>query len=124
MKAFLGILVVALIAGGFFVLQKEADIENPSVKLPVATIYRTDEGFSPARVTIRKGESVAFTNSSKGETWPASNSHPLHDIYPEFDPRRPIKPGETWVFTFEREGDWAFHDHVRSNKTGIVTVIP
>lgn len=89
---------------------------------PVATISITRDGFMPAEIIIKKGETVAWVNNDKDMHWPASNLHPGHLLYPEFDPRKPLKPGETWRFTFDREGSWKFHDHLWPTHIGMVTV--
>lgn len=90
---------------------------------PVATITFTEEGYSPSEIDIRTGDAVAFVNSSAElYMWPASDLHPTHELYPEFDPRQPLAPGESWSFTFEKEGEWRFHDHLKSRSRGIIRV--
>lgn len=89
---------------------------------PAVTITRTNEGYEPAHVTIKKGDIVLWKNDSKDYHWPASDLHPTHGVYPEFDPLRPIAPGDTWKFKFDKVGKWNFHDHIRANKVGTVTV--
>jgi len=89
-----------------------------------AVIRRTNEGYEPGNVTVRQGETVSFANDSDEFHWPASDVHPTHSIYSAFDPREPIPPGETWSFTFDQAGAWAFHDHLRANYTGSITVEP
>jgi plastocyanin len=83
----------------------------------------TTDGFSPADVTIKSGEAVKFVNATtNGYFWPASNLHPTHELYPEFDPREPIAPGDSWTFVFKRVGEWGYHDHLKANKRGTVKV--
>ena len=81
------------------------------------------EGFIPQIITIRKGETVVWVNKGGGYYWPASNIHPTHKIYSEFDPLEPLAPGEAWAFTFEQTGEWRFHDHLGPSRGGTVTVI-
>ncbi|MBI5456176.1 hypothetical protein HY969_00370 [Candidatus Kaiserbacteria bacterium] len=99
-----------------------------------ALISYTEEGYSPSSVTIKKGQSVRWTNdaASDVETWPASAVHPTHSIYPEttgndclgsaFDACRGLKKGGVWQFTFNEVGEWRFHDHLHPSKTGVVIV--
>lgn len=87
-----------------------------------AVITRTAEGYEPRAVTINEGEAVSFTNESEEYHWPASDIHPTHGLYSEFDPRAPVAPGDTWTFIFDEPGEWDFHDHLRANETGTVTV--
>ena len=87
-------------------------------------IRRTTTGFEPATVTIRQGDTVTFINDSTKPDWPASNVHPTHQIYSEFDPKRPLAAGESWSFTFTKVGEWKFHDHLQANVTGLIIVTP
>lgn len=86
------------------------------------SIVLTDEGFAPRYVRISAGTEIVFTTTRSYQFWPASNEHPAHTIFPDFDPRRPLEPNEAWSFTFERSGEWRFHDHVRSYYTGTIYV--
>lgn len=86
------------------------------------TILMTPEEFVPSELTIKKGQSVQWSNEDTDYRWPASDLHPIHEIYPEFDPREPLAPGESWVFTFQRAGSWRYHDHLRPGERGVVIV--
>lgn len=87
-----------------------------------AVITRTDDGYEPQDVTIRVGDTVMFKNESNSFHWPASNVHPTHTIYSDFDPREPVAPGDTWSFTFTQSGTWGYHDHLRANLIGKIFV--
>jgi len=80
------------------------------------------DGFYPEEITIRIGETVRFITSRGKPFWPASNLHPTHEIYETFDPKRPVPPNDSWSFTFEKSGNWKFHDHIHPNFTGKVIV--
>ncbi len=86
------------------------------------TITYTETGFSPADLTIKTGETIVFKNNSARAFWPASNDHPSHTIYPEFDPKKTIAAGESWSFTFTKVGSWKYHDHRAANLGGTITV--
>lgn len=87
-------------------------------------IRRTNEGYEPNEVTIQEGDTVTFVNESSEFHWPASDVHPTHTIYSDFDPREPVAPGDSWSFMFTQTGEWVFHDHLRANLKGVVTVEP
>lgn len=89
-----------------------------------ASVVLTERGFQPNEIRVRRGSMVTFSSTEDNKYWPASDSHPAHGIYPEFDPERPLEPGESWNFTFEKEGSWGFHDHLRSYFIGTVHVVP
>jgi plastocyanin len=86
------------------------------------TIIYTETGFSPADLTIKAGETIVFKNNSARAFWPASNDHPSHTIYPEFDPKKTVAAGASWSFTFTKIGNWKYHDHRAANLGGTITV--
>lgn len=86
-------------------------------------IERSREGFLPEELTIRAGDTVVFASRTGTPFWPASNTHPLHTIYPAFDPKRPLGPEETWKFTFDRPGAWRYHDHLEPALGGVIVVL-
>ncbi len=102
-------------------------IEPPSrndiaVSTNTKVITYTDSGFNPSAIIIKKGDTVEFDNRSTRAFWPASNNHPVHSIYPEFDPKKSIPSGSSWSFTFERVGKWQFHNHLKFSERGTITV--
>lgn len=82
----------------------------------------TDDGYTPTDMTIELGETIVFKNSGSDDRWPASNIHPTHAIYSEFDAMKPVLPGESWSFTFEKEGTWRWHDHLTPSMNGEIVV--
>lgn len=127
--------------GGFFISQKyngpsEGEVSAmpvPAVSTVVKqqdesisnrlTIRIDEEGFHPRELTIKAGETVTFLNRDKDGHWPASNIHPTHAIYPAFDPKKNIDAGVSWSFTFERPGEWRYHDHIFPDRTGVIIVV-
>ena len=81
-----------------------------------------DDGYLPKNLTIQKGETVKFITTRDGYFWPASNLHPSHGIYPEFDPKEPIAAEESWSFRFDEAGNWRYHDHISPYFTGAIEV--
>lgn len=117
----LTILSLVIITGvlAFFVLQSNSTINEASVDV---TITLSEEGFSPEKITINKGDTVLFKTTRETYFWPASNLHPTHELYSEFDPQEPIDPQQSWSFTFEETGQWQYHDHLAPYYTGTITV--
>ena len=89
----------------------------------VTVIEMTPDGFIPAEVTIDQNSSIIFINKDKESRWPASNIHPTHELYPEFDARKPIAPSESWAFKPKKVGEWKYHDHNFPHMRGVLTVI-
>lgn len=101
----------------------------PSERIPETVpddaieITMTADGFTPSSVEIVTGQAVCWKNAHRGEArWPASDDHPTHQEYPEFDPQKPVKEGERWCLTFLRSGSWKFHDHLFPEFRGMVIV--
>lgn len=86
-------------------------------------IEMTEEGFSPQSITLDENSAVIFINKDTKDRWPASNVHPTHELYPEFDPKKPIKVGASWPFKPKKAGEWKFHDHLLPHMRGKITVI-
>ncbi len=82
----------------------------------------TSTGFSPASVTIQKGDYIQFTNKDSATHWPASDPHPSHSGYPGFDADKALKTGETYRFQFDKVGTWGFHDHFHPAFHGTIIV--
>ncbi len=85
-------------------------------------IEMTPDGFEPASVTIDENATIIFVNNDSQPHWPASNVHPTHELYPEFDPRRAIQPRESWPFQPKKLGIWKFHDHLLPHQRGTIIV--
>ena len=85
-------------------------------------IKYTKSGFIPDKISVSKGQTVSLINNSNISFWPASNDHPTHTIYPEFDAKTAISPGNKFSFTFNKVGIWGFHNHLNPSQAGIITV--
>ncbi len=114
-----GIAVVGLIifvVYGFFLFQT-------SFNTALQTIVFTENGFTPPNLTIYEGDTVTFSSKTGEAFWPASNVHPTHSSFPDFDPRKPLSADEKWSFTFTKAGSYKFHDHINSTFEGEITVL-
>ncbi|MBL4644795.1 MAG: hypothetical protein JKX80_02930 [Candidatus Pacebacteria bacterium] len=135
MKYFIGFLVLlALALAGFFISQNKGEDtlkgdvpEQQTVVSPTGVEHRivlTKDGYTPSEISISAGDKIIFSTSPEyGKLhWPASNIHPTHSIYSEFDSKVPIEAEKTWSFVFGRVGEWRFHDHLAPFHTGVITV--
>ena len=149
-KIFIIVLVLVLvILGGYFLLKGEEaqapmpvlntetleTIVTPTEKAANVITYN-DTGYSPSTLTVKLGTTIAFKNESTKNMWPASAIHPTHTAYsgttmsehcPDlsnsaFDACQGIPPGESWSFTFEKIGEWKYHDHLTPSYLGKITV--
>jgi len=100
------------------------------------TVIYTDSGYSPATITIKKGQTVTWKNNSSKQAWTASAIHPTHKVYPGtditlcgtptfapmFDSCTGISPDQSWPFRFDSVGTWKYHNHMNSAHYGTVIV--
>ena len=77
-----------------------------------ATVLLKEGRFDPPTISVKQCTKVVFQNVGNQPHWPASDLHPTHGIYPEFDPQENINPGQSWSFVFDRVGQWKCHDHL------------
>jgi plastocyanin len=127
-KYLLTTVIILLVAGAtvfYFLQQKPA----PTKFFPASEVSDTDlivtiddTSVNPAELAVKKGQRVIFINKSKDFAWPASNPHPTHTDYPEFDPREPLDVNEAWSFTFTNTGEWKHHDHLKPSRRGVIRV--
>ncbi len=131
-KTAYGIIFIIFIAGLFLFFREFRAPETQSQSLSAIkkittqekgiVIRMTEDGFLPSEISIKKGDTVIFENTDTNPHWPASDVHPTHDRYPEFDPKEPIASGESWSFVFEKQGRWQSHDHLHPAIRGVITV--
>ena len=98
----------------------ESGITAPDIVVHEITFSGT--AYSPKTLTIKQGDIVVFTNNGSKDFWPASDNHPSHTVYPEFDAKSGIDAGKTFQFKFAKKGSWKFHDHLTPSATGTITV--
>lgn len=89
----------------------------------IQAVEMTSEGFAPNEITVDQNQTIIFINKDEKPRWPASNVHPTHEIYPQFDSKEPIKPGKSWVFKPQKVGEWRYHDHLFPHMRGKLVVI-
>ncbi|MDO8655441.1 MAG: hypothetical protein Q7R48_03470 [bacterium] len=115
--------------------QKPGQVQQEVVGSQKVLAY-TDQGYIPASITIKKGDTILWMNEGTKDMWPASAMHPTHTVYPGsgiqkcntveqpniFDACSPIAPGSSWSFKFLEQGSWKFHDHLSPTKFGTINV--
>ena len=99
------------------------------------TIEMSDDGFSVESLTVKAGDTVTWVATDNSLRWPATDVHPSHTLYPGssisdcgkedveiFDSCGKLRKGESFSFTFNEVGEWAYHDHLDTRATGTIIV--
>lgn len=126
---FMTVLLILIVVGAgvyFFqnnkkVSEEDLKITNELINDELTVVYNND-GFNPKELKIKKGQTVKFINQSDRKMWVASNDHPAHDLYPEFDQKEITERGTTYEFKFDKPGSWGYHNHMYSNHIGTIIV--
>lgn len=109
------ILILLVVAGSIFAFTRSTSHKTYTVTLK-------QDGFHPKSIIINKGDKVTFSSTIGTPFWPASDIHPTHGIYPEFDPKQAIDKNATWTFQFDKIGSWGYHDHLAPYYMGKIIV--
>ena len=124
-KVYYFVFVLVAIVVGFFVYKTY--FSQPTQKMVTfegdAVIKMGEDTYSPQDIQIKKGAKVTFVNESGVPRWPASDLHPSHLVFSDFDPKEPVANGTSWSFTFDKAGEWGYHDHLAPYITGVIKVI-
>jgi plastocyanin len=142
------ILIVVILALVWCVAtkNKSAEDETATTTTPIATstdvslegdmidaiiiVYGTN-GFSPETITINKGQTVRWVNQSNMPMWIASTNDATHTGYPGSATSEcgtgssmfnQCVEGNTFSFTFNETGTWAYHNHSRNSDMGTIVV--
>lgn len=86
-----------------------------------AVILYSSNGFSPASVTVKSGETIAIKNESATSMQFNSDPHPTHTENPELNVGA-VQAGETKMFTVTTKGTFGFHNHMNDSQKGTITV--
>lgn len=119
---------------------QSSSVSQPATSTPPSASAKTwnidckNGAFVPSQVSIKKSDTVTWTNVNCSSVWPASGVHPTHNVYPQhtgacaliggsdFDACHDLKVGESWSFRFDYVGAWKFHDHLHPQNNGTVNV--
>lgn len=97
-----------------------AETAAPQRGSTVAISY-TDNGFSPAQVTVKSGTTVTIKNESSGALQFDSDPHPQHTDNEELNVNN-VPPGDSETFVANRKGTFGYHNHLNASDTGTIIV--
>lgn len=136
-KPFWQWVIIYLIIGGiiyagiyYFFLAKKGGYNQSSsqtqptiqpASLTSATVTLTSNGFSPAILTIKAGETVTWVNKSGETATVDSDPHPIHTNYAPLN-LASFPDGGILTLTFDKPGTFGYHNHLNSSMRGTITV--
>ena len=91
--------------------------------VPEFDVLYTDKGYNPSQLEVPLGAKVNFKNTSSIPMWTASDPHPTHTDYPQFDADRDYPSGGVYTFEFNRLGTFGYHNHEKSIDRGFIQVV-
>lgn len=130
----IAIVAVVVIAGGGVLLFGNKDTSNSDINTGstadtadtteaevAATVTYTNDGFSPASVTVPSGSALRIVNNSDEAVGPRSDPHPAHNLNPELN-FSDIEPGQSATMVLTEQGTWGYHNTLKEDHRGTVTV--
>ncbi len=124
-KKKIGLVLAFLFVFVVFVAGIIALVQN-SHKQPESTtsdirIAITEDGFSPATVTVNSGMTVVWVNNTAAPRKIGANPYPDAGSLPDLL-SGDIAPGSTYSYTFRSSGNFEYADYTRPTVTGTVQV--
>lgn len=99
----------------------EPSSNNATTEADTVTITYTNNGFSPASLTVKAGTTVKIVNDSSNPLQFSSDNHPTHTKNTELN-LSTTEPGGSTTFTPSKTGTWGFHNHLNASDMGTLTV--
>ena len=118
-----GILLFLVLFIFLFKTIKSPTVVRPLKPLPTEiTVQLTNNGFSPASVTIKSQTAVRWLNSSTDNKASVnSDNYPTNKLYPEINLGQFYK-GSSLVHIFMKEGTYTYHNQFNPKDTGTIIV--
>ncbi len=127
----IGVIIYGLIY--YFVLAKKGNVYNRPSQVQTASpsptvavvdknaVTLSQNGYSPASITIKKGERVTWVNKSGAAATVSSDPHPTHTDYPPLNLGKFPDEGSVSL-TFDKPGTYGYHNHLNPGQKGTVIV--
>lgn len=85
------------------------------------TVTLTQNGFSPATLTVKAGTTVTWVNKSGTDATVNSNPHPIHTAYLPLNLGN-FSDGATLSLSFDKPGTYGYHNHLDASQKGTIVV--
>ncbi len=113
--------VVVLVAVIGLVAMKPKKASSPTTNnttkaLAAAEVAITANGFSPATIKVKKGQTVTWINRDEKAHQVESDPYPTAETLPDLKSEAPTEKGQSYSFTFEQTGTFTYHDRLNPIK--------
>lgn len=112
------IIAVIVTAAVSFFIRNDDNVNDAPVEVRVSI---TEEGFSPATVSIERGMTVVWVNETATTHQVGANPYPDASSLPELK-SGDIAPGESYSYTFNASGTFGYADYTNPTTGGSVQV--
>lgn len=136
-KWLIGLVILVVLVGGIYLLNKNKTSPTPpsqttieSTPVPTSasqtanqqnTVTLTQDGFSPATLTVKIGETVTWVNKSGTDATVNSDPHPIHTAYSPLN-LNSFSNGGTLSLKFDKPGTYGYHNHLNASQKGTIVV--
>lgn len=86
-----------------------------------AKVILSQNGFSPATLTVKAGTTVTWVNNSGMDATVNSDPHPIHTDYPPLN-LGSFSDGQTLSLLFSTPGTYGYHNHLDPSQRGTIIV--
>jgi plastocyanin len=83
---------------------------------PAGAVTITAQGFNPATIKVKSGQSVIWTNADDKPHQVSTDPYPSADGLAGFNSEEPLAKSETYSFTFDKPGTYTYHDKLNPLK--------
>lgn len=94
---------------------------SPSAVNEQNMVTLTQNGYSPAIITVKTGTKVTWINKSGIDATVSSDPHPTHTDYPPLNLGK-FSDGATHSLVFDKPGTYGYHNHFNASEKGTVIV--
>lgn len=91
-----------------------------TIKQAAVVIYNNGQ-FSPAKLSVKKGEKIIVRNESGAKIQFNSDSHPSHSLYPELN-LGVIEANQVKTVVITTEGTYTYHNHLNASERGQLVI--
>jgi plastocyanin len=123
----LTILIIAIALGSAYTVSRQDNESTNSnqtnvVKKTPTKVTISHSGFSPAAVTINKGETINWTNNDRANHQVVIDTYSGKENYNDFKSSESLSQGAIYGMTFYKVGAYFYHDQLNPELKGTVNV--